>query len=240
MTALLADDAAGASVTAGFVAAERAGRGGSAARCSALGEHPNAADTRANTEPSQRQRDNPETLVKPRDRSRSAQTQQLGYTAHVPTVHLVCGYLGAGKTTFSKALAERESAVVFSLDELYLRLFADGPTYELDMKAMERLRTAIDELWPQVVKAGASVVLDCGFWRRALRDQVRDLARMVGATTRLHWLRCADDVALARCLDRNGSAGAFLISAEGFAELKVHFEPPAAEESPEVVETSST
>jgi predicted kinase len=156
----------------------------------------------------------------------------------MPTVHLVCGYLGAGKTTFSKALAERESAVRFSLDELYLSLFADGPTYELDLKAMERLRTTLDELWPQVVKAGTSVVLDCGFWRRALRAQVRDLARTVGATTRLHWLRCADDVALARCLERNGSAGAFLISPEGFQELMVHFEPPVADESPEVVDTS--
>lgn len=158
----------------------------------------------------------------------------------MPTVHLVCGYLGAGKTTFSQALAERESAVRFSLDELYLRLFADGPTYELDAKAMDRLRAVLDELWPRVVKAGASVVLDCGFWRRAWRDQVRDLARMVGATTRLHWLSCSDDVALARCLERNGSTGAFLISAEGFAELKVHFEPPAVDESPEVVDTSSS
>jgi predicted kinase len=156
----------------------------------------------------------------------------------MPTVHLVCGYLGAGKTTFSQALAERESAVRFSLDELYLSLFADGPTYELDVKAMERLRAMLDALWPQVVKAGASVVLDCGFWRRALRGQVRELARTVGATTRLHWLRCADDVALARCLERNGSTGAFLISPEGFAELKVHFEPPMADERPEVVDTT--
>ena len=164
--------------------------------------------------------------------------EQLGYTAHMPTVHLVCGYLGAGKTTFSKALAERESAVRLSLDELYLRLFTGGPTYELDLKAMERLRLTLDDLWPQVAKTGASVVLDCGFWRRALRDQARDTAGMVGAKVRLHWLRCADDVALARCLERNGSTGAFLISPQGYEELKVHFEPPVADESPEIVDTT--
>jgi predicted kinase len=207
-------------------------------RCSAFGEQPSTGNARANTIRDQRQRDNPETLSKPGDRSVGDQAEQLGYTAHMPTVHLVCGYLGAGKTTFSQALAERESAVLFSLDELYLRLFADGPTYELDSKAMERLRVTLDELWPRVVKAGASVVLDCGFWRRTLRDRARDLARMAGATTRLHWLRCADDVALARCLERNGTAGAFLISPEGFQDLMVHFEPPQADESPEIVDTS--
>jgi predicted kinase len=53
------------------------------------------------------------------------------------TVHLICGFLGAGKTTFAKALAEQKSAIRFSIDELYLRLFADGPTYDVDAKALE-------------------------------------------------------------------------------------------------------
>ena len=41
----------------------------------------------------------------------------------MPTVHLVCGYLGAGKTTFSKSLAERESAVLFSLGRFLIGLY---------------------------------------------------------------------------------------------------------------------
>jgi hypothetical protein len=55
------------------------------------------------------------------------------------TVHLVCGFLGSGKTTFAEALAKREGAIRFSIDELYLRLFADGPTYDLNHGAHERL-----------------------------------------------------------------------------------------------------
>ena len=50
------------------------------------------------------------------------------------TVHLVCGFLGVGKTTFAVALASQLGAVRFSVDELYLKLFADGPTYELDQR----------------------------------------------------------------------------------------------------------
>jgi hypothetical protein len=154
------------------------------------------------------------------------------------TVHLVCGYLGAGKTTFSKVLSEQHSAIRFSVDELYLRLFADEPTYELDAKAMERLLVTLNDIWPQIAKAGIDVVLDFGFWRRALRDDVRERARSIGAVTRLYWLRCPDGVAIARCLQRNGAPGAFLISAQGFQELKTRFEPPDPGESSEIVDTA--
>jgi predicted kinase len=155
------------------------------------------------------------------------------------TVHLVCGFLGAGKTTFSKALTEQKSAVRFSLDELYLRLFADEPTYELDAKAMERLLAALNDIWPQVAKAGIDVVLDFGFWHRALRDDVRERAHSIGAATHLYWLRCPDKVAIARCLQRNGTPGAFLISAQGFQELKARFEPPGSDELSEIVDSAS-
>lgn len=151
------------------------------------------------------------------------------------TVHLVCGFLGAGKTTFSKALTEQKSAVRFSVDELYLQLFADEPTHEMDAKAFERLLVALNGIWPQVAKAGVDVVLDFGFWHRALRDDVRERAHLVGAATRLYWLRVPDEVALARCLRRNGTPGAFLISAQGFQELKASFEPPGSDELSEMV-----
>lgn len=154
------------------------------------------------------------------------------------TVHLVCGFLGSGKTTFAKALTLREAAIRFSVDEWYLRLFARGPTYELDTEALTRLIAALNDLWPQIAAAGTNVVLDYGFWSRALRDEVRERARAVGAATRLHWLRCPDELAVARCLARNGQHDSFLISAEGFAALKQRFEPPARDEPYEAVQSA--
>lgn len=162
----------------------------------------------------------------------------MGVVEIRPIVHLVCGFLGTGKTTYAKALAARESAIRFSIDELYLRLFTDGPTYALDQPALDRLLGVVNELWPQVVRAGIPVVLDFGFWRRALRDEVRKRASAVGANTQLHWLRCADELALARCLSRNGAPDSFLISAAGFAELKGRFEPPAADEACAAVDSA--
>jgi predicted kinase len=156
------------------------------------------------------------------------------------TVHLICGFLGAGKTTFSKAMTRQSSAVRLSVDEWYLRLFTDEvPTYDVDAQALGRVFGVLNDLWPQVVTAGVDVVLDFGFWSRGLRDEVRERARASGARTRLYWLRCPDEVALARCLQRNGTVGAFLISAEGFEEMKERFEPPDPAESYEIVETGS-
>lgn len=155
----------------------------------------------------------------------------------VATVHLICGFLGTGKTTFSRPLAEQKSAVRFSVDELYLQLFTDEPTRELDAQALERLLLMLSGVWPQIVQAGVDVVLDFGFWRRAFRDDVRARASLIGAETRLYWLQCPDDVALARCLQRNGLPGAFLITAQDYRELKAGFEPPTSDEVYETVDS---
>lgn len=87
------------------------------------------------------------------------------------TVHMICGYLGAGKTTFARKVEERERALRFSVDEMYLRLFADGPTYELDSAAMGRLLDVIEDHWTRAAVQGISVVLDLGFWNREFRER---------------------------------------------------------------------
>ncbi len=153
----------------------------------------------------------------------------------MPSVYLICGFLGVGKTTFSRELADRDSAIRFSLDEIYLELFADGPTHELDLVKMNRVSAVVEKLWTSAVGAGASVVLDLGFWSKMDRDRTRALASSLGAPTRLYWLLCPDDIALQRCINRNGSPGSFLVSPEGFGEMKSRFEPPGDEENAVVI-----
>lgn len=49
---------------------------------------------------------------------------------------------------------------------------------------MKRLLVTLNDIWPQVAKAGIDVVLDFGFWRRALRDDIRQRAHSIGAVTK--------------------------------------------------------
>lgn len=146
-------------------------------------------------------------------------------------VHLVYGYLGSGKTTFSQELAESTGALRLSVDEWYLRLFTTEPTYEQDHQHGTRVLALLNDLWPALVARGVDVVLDFGFWRRSLRDEVRQRAASLGASTRLYHLDCPDEEALRRCLARNGSPGSFLISEDGFQALKREFEALGPDEA---------
>lgn len=45
-----------------------------------------------------------------------------------PTVYLICGFIGAGKTTFAKKLEEKTGAVRIVKDEWSIRLIGNDPT----------------------------------------------------------------------------------------------------------------
>ena len=91
----------------------------------------------------------------------------------MPTVHLIHGYLGAGKTTFAKKLAEDVKGVRFNPDEWMARLYGEDPPAEQFAERLERVFALLDDQWVRVVRSGVDVVLDYGFWTRASRDDSR-------------------------------------------------------------------
>jgi predicted kinase len=153
-------------------------------------------------------------------------------------VHLIHGYLGAGKTTFARDLAASTGALSLSSDEWYLRLFTSGePTSRLDEGAQQRLGALLYELWPSLAAKGLDVVLDFGFWTRGERDQARRLATAVGATVKLYWVRCSEDDARLRVQARNGAAGQFFLDDQAFEALKAKFQPLEEDEEYEEIRT---
>ncbi|MDQ1439373.1 MAG: hypothetical protein QOK43_3002 [Acidimicrobiaceae bacterium] len=156
----------------------------------------------------------------------------------VATAYLVHGFLGAGKTTFAEALAQSSGGIRLSLDEWYLRLFADAPTEHLDAASWKRLDAMMADMWPQMLRSGVDVVLDFGFWTRPSRDRARSAAAAVGADTILYLVTCDDAVALGRCLARNSLGGpSFIITPAGFEEMRSRFEPLGHDEAHVLVET---
>lgn len=157
---------------------------------------------------------------------------------HTPTVHMIHGYLGAGKTTFARKLEQELPAIRFSQDEWITCIFGHQ---HLDPETMlEPVKHLMDACWTRCVELGLDVVLDDGFWRRKDRDETRAKAEALGAQCRLYFLCVPDDVAWARIEKRNKDLqGSWLIDRNAFDTLKQlrGFDPLGPDE-PHILVTS--
>jgi predicted kinase len=92
----------------------------------------------------------------------------------MPTIHLIEGPVGAGKSTFSASLAQRQSAVHLALDEWFVALFSkDRPQTDFVPWYLERKDRCTEVIWnaaQRIVAAGTDVVLELGLVQRQSRE----------------------------------------------------------------------
>jgi predicted kinase len=155
----------------------------------------------------------------------------------MPTVHLVCGPTGAGKTTYAIALAQRSKGVRFSIDEWMATLFgADWPNPASLAWTLERSARCEAQMWAlaeQLIARGADVIFDVGLPRREQRDRFRMRALQTVAPSKLHYLDVEKETRRDRIRKRNESRGAtysFRISEEMFDFMEGWFEVPSDDE----------
>ena len=87
-----------------------------------------------------------------------------------PTIYLICGFLGAGKTTYSKKLAESSGAFHLNPDEICMQRYT-AEEYENNWEFC--FAQTIDSLWQEIadyVKQKHDVVFDVGFWTKSSRE----------------------------------------------------------------------
>ena len=152
-------------------------------------------------------------------------------------LHVISGPIGAGKTTYAHALARREGAVPFVLDEWGARLFGPDVRGPIEFQWMlERLGRCSALIWSTataVIAAGASVVLDTGLMRRADRERVRQNARAAGLSLQWHFIDAPQDVRRARVAGRNTAKGETFVrevTPEMFDLLEGVYEAPDSAE----------
>ncbi len=149
-----------------------------------------------------------------------------------PTLHLLCGLPGSGKTTRARALQAAGAGAVLSGDAWLCRLYPD----DAEAAARDERRGLVEDLqWvlaERLLTSGVSVILDWGLWTRAERDHYRQRARDLGAQVETVFLDASFDTLWERVAERNADlpAGTFSISIEELREWVGMFEAPTAEE----------
>ena len=151
-----------------------------------------------------------------------------------PLLHLVCGSTGAGKTTYSGALAERIGGVHFAIDDWMVRLFwADSPQpiqFDWTIERVNRCEDQIADLAVKLARRGVPSVLDLGFSRAEHRAKFHAIAATAGVGAQLHLVDVPADERWRRVIGRNAEKGETYrleVTREMFDFMESVWEPPS-------------
>jgi len=150
-----------------------------------------------------------------------------------PIVYILCGFIGAGKTTFAKKLEEMTGAVRITKDEWLIRLIGNDPTIEgyedYDHNMIELSR----DFAFQLAGKGVDIILDEGFWAKGQRDEMRRRAEAVGAKAVVYFLETPIETMRERVAHRNMNStnDSFRISEELLDAYLAYWQPPGEDEN---------
>ncbi|KDP84597.1 cell division protein ZipA [Cupriavidus sp. SK-3] len=153
------------------------------------------------------------------------------------TLYMVCGKIGAGKSTLANQLAARPETVLISEDDWLSRLYPGEIRAISDyVRCAGRLRDAMAGHIEALLLAGMSVVLDFPANTPASRSWARALFEQTGGSHQLHYLDVPDAVCKARLRARNASGThAFETSDAQFDEITRYFVAPSDSEGFHVI-----
>jgi predicted kinase len=150
---------------------------------------------------------------------------------------MICGPVGAGKSTVAWRLAEQHRAVRFSLDEWVMQLFGseapDPMRFEWWAERCERCSERIWSVCEALLARDVDVILDFGLPHRVQRNQWRARASQVGASTHLHVVNADASLRWERVQVRNrreSETFALVVTEAMFAGSETWWEPPVGEE----------
>lgn len=145
--------------------------------------------------------------------------------------YLICGKICSGKSWYARRLKEQLNAVILSTDELTYDLIHNeqGGFYDmLSGNANLYLRKKAVE----IVKAGADVILDWGFWTAQDRKDISGFLKEQGVQYEWHYIDIEDELWRKNIAERNrrvqaGNGGSDFYVNEGLLKKVVErFEVP--------------
>ena len=154
-----------------------------------------------------------------------------------PTLTLMVGLPGAGKTTRAKELERETGAIRFTPDEWHLFLFGDDfhdpREHALHDQRHDRVEQLMWSLGKGLLQKGVSVILDFGFWAREEREEKYREAMALGVRFQICYAHAPLEE-LCRRLSARGKEGRedvfSTITREDVESWAKLFQPPDPEE----------
>jgi predicted kinase len=149
-----------------------------------------------------------------------------------PIVYLICGFIGAGKTTFAKKLEEKTGAVRITKDEWSIRFIGNDPTIDGYEEWDHQICGLSRDVAFQLAEKGIDVILDEGFWAKAQRDEMRRRTATVGAKAVMYYVETPIETIRERVVGRNTTLtqDSFKISPELLDTYLMYWQPPREDE----------
>jgi predicted kinase len=116
-----------------------------------------------------------------------------------PTLFMMFGYPGAGKTTTAKIIQELSGAEHLSSDDIRLELFPE-PTYT--QEEHDKVYSTLDKRAEDLLAQGRSVIYDANLNRYIHRLEKYEMCQRTGAMAVLLWVQASRDLARNRAVMR--------------------------------------
>lgn len=150
-----------------------------------------------------------------------------------PTAYVICGFIGAGKTTFARKLEKETGAIRITKDEWMIKIFGNKITSDTKFAEYDKKVTELAKhIAFKILKSGADVILDEGFWVKSQRDEIKKKISEVGAKPILYYVQCPVEKMRERVVNRSkiSSEDSFEITGELFDSYLKYWELPTKEE----------
>ncbi len=155
-----------------------------------------------------------------------------------PTLFLMAGYPGAGKTTIASIISELTGAAHLSSDSLRIEMF---PQPMFSPAEHTQLYNALNTQTKALLQAGKSVIYDANLNRYEHRQEKYDICQEIGATPQLIWVTTPKQLAKERATheSRNQLIPQHETKESMFERIADIIEPPKKNESPIFIDGSN-
>lgn len=144
----------------------------------------------------------------------------------MPTIHLMVGFMGFGKTTIAKQLENKIPAVRLTHDEFMVKLYGRNMPYADFHPNFKKVDEMLWDLAEKIIKSGTDVIMDYGFWSHNDRKKAYERAKTITDDVIFHNIYCDMSVAKQRILNRSAeNQNELYISEDDFDNLAKQYEP---------------